>query len=109
MAHIDGKSWNDVNTQVGDVASEVMAGVLKGEELYNQLLELWAYAGSTDQLFADKLFEEENGGGVATPEQVSLAIDAKTAMGAIHTLHDAIFNQPVTQKDRATDLRKLIS
>ena len=104
MAHTSEKRWRDVNTSVGMSCDQLISALNSGEELYQQLLELWTYAGGTDQLVADLLFETTD----ASSDLVAVVADAKAASVAIHQIYEAADNIAVTQEDRLSKLRRMV-
>jgi hypothetical protein len=127
--HSSEKRWrNNMNADSGVGISELISGscetVLRGleeaEGLYQELLEVYQYAGGTAQLFADQLFYEDwvvresdpigNPGVLDTQantvevEKAQAAIDATLAL---HELYQALTNVAVTQANRASSLRRM--
>ena len=105
---------------VRDASIEAIDKLTNGEHLYQDLVELWAFAGGTDQLVADQLFFEiwsirvsdpiGNPGIVDTQAnsiEVDMVKDAKAAMLAIHDLFGAITNEVTATEDRITTLRRM--
>jgi hypothetical protein len=118
--HSSEKRWTDVSAAVSDVASRTVATIVESENIYQDLIELWAFAGSTDQLLADQLFfevwsvrESDPVGdpGVfdteANAAEVAQVTDAKAAALAAHELFQALTDVAVAQKDRITTLRRM--
>ncbi len=121
MPHTSEKRWADVSSQVTAAAQNVRDYILAGEEDYQQLQELFAFAGSTAQGLANQLFidiwsvrESDPIGnpGVfdteANAAELAKATDAIAAMLALHQLYQAATNVATTQSDRITDLRRMI-
>jgi len=105
MAHTSEKRWNNINNTVGDLSSSLIDYLNKSEEIYQQLLELWSFAGGTDQAVADLLFQDTDI--PATAEQVVMAQDAKAAVTSLHELWQAANNVAVGQEDRMDKLRRM--
>jgi len=118
--HSSEKRWLDVSAAVQNVANKTMVAVVESENIYQDLIELWAFAGGTDQLLADQLFlevwqrrESDPVGdpGVfdteANATEVGQVTDAKAAALAVHELFLALTNVAVTQEDRITTLRRM--
>jgi len=121
------KRWDKNNTgdigvseQVKNAANQMLFAMNMSEEIYQDLLELWTFAGGTDQLVADQLFFEVwsvresdpiGNPGVfdtqANAIEVSQAGDAKAAMLALHQLYQAMTNVATTTADRITTLRRM--
>ena len=120
MAHTSEKRWSGTSEAITVFSTNLRDSLTLGEEAYQQLQELFAYAGSTSQLLADQLFFEDwnaRAAAAVSPEvpetQASAAEVAKTqdaidAMTAIHQLYQAANNVAVTQADRLSDLRRMI-
>ena len=129
MAHTREKRWSSyraadgsiekgVNDTVGEVSERVIKSLLEGEELFQQLTEMWTFAGGTDQAMADQLFKDSwinrdsDGDGnmdtQANAEEVAMASDAKTAMVAIHNLYQALVGETIAADDRGSKLRRMI-
>jgi len=100
-------------------ARDVLSHLQAGEELYQDLIEVFQFAGGTDQLLADQLFLEDWTGRTApgssppAPEteanaaEVAKVADAKAAMLAIHELYQALTNGAVLTADRRALLRRM--
>ena len=104
MAHVSEKRWAEVRDRISGVATQMVQFLGIGEEVYLQLLEVYAYAGNDDTEFARQLFE------TATPTaaQMAMVVDAKNALLACHELYLAAANQAVPTADRLKLLRKMI-
>lgn len=118
--HSSEKRWIEVSASVSDIASRTMATLVESENIYQDLVELWGFAGSTDQLLADQLFFEVwtvresdpigNPGVLdteANAEEVGRVTDARAAAAAVHQLFEALTNIATTQADRITTLRRM--
>lgn len=119
--HTSEKRWGDTSEQVSAAAHNLRDHLQMGEEVYRELLELWAYAGSTAQGLADQLFVNDwfmrisdpigaplivdTGANVA---EVAKAQDLINSITSIHELYDAANNQPCTTSDRFAELRRMI-
>ena len=122
MSHTSEKRWSYYRN--GDVFHEGIGGIMGPllkdfveklvllEESYQQMQEMYTYAGGTASGLAALLFKEdiEVAGSPYTPtqEQIDIATDAVAAMAAAHQLYQAASNVSVTQSDRLTDLRRMI-
>ncbi len=112
------------DTGVGDIvkgnAVQTLNALNISEEAYQDLLELWSFAGGTDQLVADQLFFEVWSIRISDPvgapgvvdtqantQEVVIVEDAKAAMLALHQLYEALTNVAVTQVDRISILRRM--
>lgn len=127
--HTSEKRWrsnqtNDSGVGVSELINESSIGILRAleeaENKYQDLLELYAFAGSTAQGLADQLFYEDwsvresdpigNPGVLdtqANATEVSMAQDAVDAVTAMHELYQAMTNVAVLQADRAAALRRM--
>ena len=109
MPHTRFIQWSDIATPVAGYAGGIKKQLIEAEELYQELLELWNFAGGTTQSVADQLFEETNGiGNPATPEQVAMVGDLQAAALALHQLYQAMTNVTVAQADRAALFRRIV-
>ena len=82
MTHTTEKRWANSSQQVSNNVQAIKEILLTGEELYQELLELWSFHGNDNQLVANQLFE-----GTATAEQVAQVADARSAMVAVHDIY----------------------
>ena len=127
--HTSEKRWrsnqtNDSGTGVSilvrDSAETVISALSQAEIQYQDLLELYAFVGSTSQLLADQLFYENwsvresdpiGNPGVLDTEanaaEVSKATDLINAVTAMHELYEAANNVVVAQEDRFAQLRRM--
>lgn len=127
--HTSEKRWRNNQTNdsgtgisllVNSAAVTVIDGLINAETMYQDLLELYTYVGSTAQLLADQLFYEDwvvresdpigNPGVLdtqANPVEVAKATDLINAVTAMHELYEAGTNGVVTQEDRFAQLRRM--
>ena len=109
-----------IGTEVRNSARHLMEAIVGSENVYQDLLELWQFAGPTDQAVADQLFldvwsvrESDPTGnpGVldtqANAVEVAQVADAKAAMLAVHELYEALTNQAITTADRIKTIRRM--
>jgi len=122
MAHTSEKRWNTVRSQAGTVvegvntvvgrhAEQVLKAINDGNELYAQLLEMFTFAGGTDQLMANLLFRDEiaaRGDTEANAEELQMATDLKDATVALNQLYLAMTGETVAAVDRASSLRRMV-
>ncbi len=115
--HTSEKRWGDSSSQVTAVSTNIRNHLQLGEESYQELLELWAYVGSTAQGLADQLFFEiwstrETIPGTpdtqANAAEVAKAQDLIDAITSVHQLYEAANNIATTQSDRFSELRRMI-
>jgi len=113
-------SGTGVSILVSTAAETVISALSQAEIQYQDLLELYAYAGGTAQLLADQLFYENwsvreadpigNPGVLdtqANAAEVSKATDLIDAVTAMHELYQAANNVAVVQEDRFAQLRRM--
>jgi hypothetical protein len=58
MKHTSELRWDDVRNEVSGQSLTVKSSLVQGEEMYQEMLELFQYSGSTAQGLADQLFKE---------------------------------------------------
>ena len=120
MAHSSETRWQEASGSIAGVAAQTLAALLNAEEVYQELLEVYQYSGSSDQLMADLLFKNawsvresdpEGAPGVfdtqANADEVAKVADLKGAITALHELYGALTNQVTATEDRATALRRM--
>ena len=113
-------SGTGVSVLVNNAAETVIIGLTQAETMYQDLLELYTYVGSTSQLLADQLFYEGwsvresdpigNPGVLDTQAnavEVAKATDLIDAVTAMHELYQAANNVVTTQEDRFAQLRRM--
>jgi len=127
--HTSEKRWRNnqtpdsgagVSLLVQNAAETVISGLSTAEIMYQDLLELYTFAGSTAQLLADQLFYEDwvtresdpigNPGVLdtqANAAEVSKATDLVNAVTAMHELYQAATNVVTAQEDRFAQLRRM--
>lgn len=108
-------------SQIVKTSSQAVINSLSDAEImYQDMLELYAYAGSTAQLLADQLFYEDwilresdpigNPGVLdtqANATEVAKTTDLISAATAMHELYQAATNVVVVQEDRFAQLRRM--
>ena len=113
-------SGTGVSVLVNNAAETVIIGLTQAETMYQDLLELYTYVGSTSQLLADQLFYEGwsvresdpigNPGVLDTQAnavEVAKATDLIDAVTAMHELYGAATNVVTTTEDRFAQLRRM--
>ena len=128
-AHTSEKRWyrnmnpngnESVADRVQSIALNLLGALNDGEEGYQEMQEMMAFAGGTPQLLADQLFKEvwenresdpQGAPGVfdtqANAAELAMVNDAIAAVTSIHELYQALTNQVVAQEDRLADLRRM--
>lgn len=127
--HTSEKRWrsnqtNDSGTGVSVLASSTAGSLIdqltQAEALYQELLEVYTYVGSTAQLLADQLFFEDwvtresdpigNPGVLdtqANSDELAKATDLINSMTSAHELYQCANNIVVAQEDRFAQLRRM--
>ncbi len=113
-------SGQGISEETSEMAANVVNTLLRAEQLYLEMLELYQYVGSTAQLLADQLFGEDwvnresdpiGNPGVydtqANAAEVAKATDLINAITAAHELYQAANNVAVVQEDRLAQLRRM--
>lgn len=108
MAHTSSKRWKPSETLIGTLSTAMVESLNQGEEAYQQFIEVYQYAGGTDQGMADLLFTDDNDGGTASSEQVAMVADARECMQGIHDLYVAANGQDITPSNIFDALRRMI-
>ncbi len=112
MAHSSELRWTGAQASIADASRTTLNALNTAEEVYQELNEVYQYAGGTDQLVADQLFldiitSEARNPAVANSEEVARVTDLKAAIQALHQLWQTMTNVAVTQADRAALLRRM--
>jgi len=55
--HTSEKRWENVSTTASGIVAQLTSILINTEESYQQMLEIYAYAGGTDELLAELLFK----------------------------------------------------
>jgi len=115
--HTSEKRWEKnnigdrgISSLVKESAMNVQSALGLAEETYQELLELWQFAGGTDQLVADQLFAvaiANRSETTANAVEVAMVADAKAAMLAAHEVYGALTNVVTIQADRVAPLRRM--
>lgn len=112
MSHSSEKRWaRDVSSKVSAFSTELVSILNSAEEGYQQMQEIYLYAGGTVTDLAALLFKEDiadRGDSGPNQEEIDKVTDAVGAMTAAHQIYEAANNIAVTQEDRMTDLRRMI-
>lgn len=111
MAYASEKRWLGVSSRVTAAVVNLINNLNFVEEEYQQLLQVFTYAGGTAAGLAELLFKEDiafrpSPDNVANAEEIAMAQDLIDAMTAAHQLYQAANNITVAQADRMTDLRR---
>lgn len=112
MSHSSQLRWQNAAQDVTTSAAQTLRAIVDAEEIYQDLLEAYNYAGGSDQAFADLLFQDDNGNpdpitDTATAAQVAIVTDLRLAIQSLHELYQAMNNVAVAQEDRAARLRRM--
>ena len=116
----NGDAGTGISELVHTASQTVIDGLSSAEIMYQDLLEVYAYVGSTAQLLADQLFYEDwvtresdpigNPGVLDTQAntiEVEKATDLSNAVTAMHELYGAATNVVTTTEDRFAQLRRM--
>jgi hypothetical protein len=106
MPHSSEVRWDQAVQQVGDAAFGLLTSLQASEAIYQELLEVYNYAGGTDQLAANLLFNGDVTV-VAVASDVSKLTDLKSAIQAMHDLWLALDNTALVAEDRGSALRRV--
>ena len=128
-AHTSEKRWyrnsnpngnESVSDKVQAISQNLLNALNQGEEAFQEMNEMMAFAGGTAQLLADQLFTEQwtdresdpvGNPGVfdteANAKELGMTTDAIAAVTSIHELYQALTNVAVSQEDRQADLRRM--
>ena len=111
-----------ISEQTQNMATDMVATLLGAEQLYLEMLELYQYAGSTEQGLADQLFYEDwvsresdpiGNPGVLDTEanavELAKTTDLIAAITASHEIYQAANNVVTAQEDRLAQLRRMSS
>lgn len=88
MSHTSEKRWPLVAEGATEVASAMVHILLQAESAYQELLELYAYAGNTAQGLADLLFKEDWEGRSTQGVQAVLSMDVVGGIVTDVTVND---------------------
>ena len=102
MPHSSEVTWANFSRKVEVLSDDVLTTIERAENVYQDMLEVFQFAGGTDQLFADLLFD-----GIAPTADLEKAQDLKAAMVSIHDLFQAMQGTTITANDIAADLRRM--
>lgn len=111
--HTSEKRWEDVSTRASNEVTTLINVITQAEEQYQQMLEIYNYAGGTAISLAELLFKEDiaartSPDNVASQEEIDKATDLINAMTAAHQLYQAANNVAILQADRLTDMRRMV-
>jgi hypothetical protein len=111
--NVNGKNYTGISERASNEVRELIARLLQIEEAYQQMQEIYTYAGGTSELLAELLFKEDIAGrdspdNVVSTEEIAKATDLVSAMTAAHQIYQASNNIVVTQSDRLTEMRRMV-
>jgi hypothetical protein len=85
--HSSETRWAQAANDVATVAAELVYTINRAEEKYQELLEVYGYAGGTTTGFAELLFYGTmDASNTPTTEEVNKATDLRDAMVAAHNV-----------------------
>ncbi len=110
-----------VSVRVRDAARNLVFYVNEAEEAYQEMLELFQFAGASDQDLANQLFREQWTGRGADPRaspvvpgeteanavEVNQVADVRATLQAMHQLYLAMNGEPIATSDRVPALRRM--
>jgi len=120
--HTSEKRWvtKEINgivyTGISEIASGISVTLVDSltniEGKYQELVEIYAYAGGTDTDLAELLFTEEIAArsspfNVASTEEIAKCTDLVAAMTSAHEIYQCANNVAVVQEDRFAALRRM--
>lgn len=123
MSHTSEKRWANykiettyyegVSVTAGPLLKDFLRKLVEIEEAYQQMQEIYIYAGGNVSDLAELLFKEDIASrtspfNVASQEELDKTNDLVEAMKAAHELYEAANNVAVTQSDRLTAIRRMI-
>ena len=109
---VTGQIYEGISERAAAIARDLVTTLTLVEEGYQELLEIYQYAGNTDQGLAELLFKEdialrESPNNVVSAEEIAKCADLIAAMQAAHQLYQCGTNVAVTQSDRFALLRRM--
>ena len=99
-----------VSELVSDLCTQMIAALDNSKTAFNELQELFNFAGGTVQLLADQLFKEDwedRSETEANTEEVAKTQDLFNAVTALNEMYGAADNQVTTTEDRFSQLRRM--
>jgi len=101
-----------VSEQVSDLCRNMIATLDASKTAFNELQELFSFAGGTVQLLADQLFKEDWEARLpaeteANAEELAKAQDLFDAVTALNEIYGAANNQATTTEDRFSQMRRM--
>lgn len=102
MPHSRNVRWDSIESVLTEQATAVVKAVEAAESAYQDLQELYAFAGGTAQLLANQLYEMNP----ATADEVATVQDAIDSALALHELYLAMTGGTVAADDRLATLRR---
>ena len=111
--NVGGKLYRGISEVASSEVSSLIAKLIQIEEAYQQMQEIYTYAGGTAADLAEQLFKEDiaarsSPDNVANSEEIAKATDLVNAMTAAHQIYQAANNVAVLQSDRLTDMRRMV-
>lgn len=109
---VTGQIYEGISSRAASICRDIVQALWMMEEGYQELLEIYQYAGGTDALLAELLFKEDIAGrdspdNVASTEEIAKVTDLVAAMQAAHQLYQCANNIATTQADRMALLRRM--
>lgn len=109
---VTGQIYEGISERAAQIARDLVTTLTLVEEGYQELLEIYQYAGGTDTLLAELLFKEDiaarpSPDNVPNTEEIAKCTDLIAAMQAAHQLYQCGTNVATTQADRFALLRRM--
>ena len=107
-----GVIYEGISGKGSKISGDLVVMLHTVEEAYQEMQEIYTYAGGTNADLAELLFKEDIAArsspeNVASQEEIDKATDLVNAMTAAHQLYQAANNVAVTQADRFSSLRRM--
>ena len=111
---VTGQVYEGISPRAAAICADIVSALWRMEEGYQELLEIYQYAGGTDSAMASLLFKEDieartSPDNVPSTEELAKVADLVAAMQAAHQLYQCANNVATTQADRMALLRRMSS
>lgn len=109
---VTGQIYEGISERAASICADIVRALWQMEEGYQELLEIYQYAGGTDTLMAELLFKEDiesrsSPENVPSAEELAKVADLVAALQAAHQLYQCANNVATTQADRMALLRRM--
>lgn len=111
--HTSEKRWAEVSSRTSNEVVHLISVLNNVEEQYQQMQEIYSFAGGTATTFAELLFKDDIAArsspeNVVSQDEIDMATDLIGAMTAAHQIYQAANNVTVAQSDRFTNMRRMV-